>query len=146
MTLATLPPPARLDLSPRPAASLRTREVGPGWEILLMPEPLARLVTDTITGSAAEPAVGWIFAHASQWGVFLPEGSADPAWPAGTTYLKTGAHVTLPPFTWGFAERDGTSGWVSQDGGPFSRPLLLHPVVTHLATDVACSVSAAPEA
>ncbi|WP_158713643.1 hypothetical protein [Streptomyces sp. NRRL WC-3626] len=110
-----------------------------------MPEPLARLVTDTITRSAAASAVGWVFTHAGQWGVFLPERSDDPAWPPGTTYLKAGTHVTLPPFTWGFAECDGTSGWVSQDGGPLSRPLLLHPIVSLLATDVTCSASPEPE-
>ncbi|MGW3955364.1 hypothetical protein ACWEKM_31530 [Streptomyces sp. NPDC004752] len=110
-----------------------------------MAEPLARLVTDTIRGSAAASAVGRVFAHAGQWGVFLPERSDDPAWPPGTTYLKAGTHVTLPPFTWGFADHDGTSGWVSQDGDLLSRPLLLHPVVTLLATDVTGSASPAPE-
>lgn len=145
MTITTLTPPARLDLSPNPSEGPRTREVGPGWEVLLMPEPLARLVTGTITQSAAAAAVGWVFAHAGQWGVFLPERSDDPAWPLGTTYLKAGTHVTLPPFTWGFTECDGTSGWVSQDGGPLSRPLLLHPIVALLATDTPRSVSPEPE-
>lgn len=146
MTLATLPPPNGLDLSPRPSAGPRTREVGPGWEVLLMPEPFARIVTDAITRSAAAHALGWIFAHDGHWGVFLPEQSDDPAWPPGTTYLKAGTRVTLPPFTWGLTDGDGTCGWVSQDGAPLSRPLLLHPIVALLAPEVTCSVSPAPEA
>ncbi|QKZ23891.1 hypothetical protein [Streptomyces chartreusis] len=110
-----------------------------------MPEPLARLVTAKLMRSAAASAMGWIFAHAGHWGVFLPERSNDRAWPPGTTYLKTGEHVTLPPFTWGFAECGGISGWVNQDGVPLSRPLLLHPIVTLLANDVTRSASPDPE-
>lgn len=37
----------------------------------------------------------------------------------------------------GSTERDGASVWVSLAGYAFSRPLLLHPVVTALATDLA---------
>ncbi|MGC5264039.1 hypothetical protein ACPXCO_23775 [Streptomyces cyaneofuscatus] len=53
--------------------------------------------------------------------------------------------MTLPPYHWRLAERDGTCGWVSLNGHPFSRPLLLHPVVTLIAAEMSCSTSPAPE-
>ncbi|MFD4525567.1 hypothetical protein ACFWP7_16905 [Streptomyces sp. NPDC058470] len=135
MTLATLPritpgPP------PRTAEPDRLQHVGPGWEVLFMPAPLGRLVRGALAGRPARAApLGWVFAHAGQWGIFLPEESDDPAWPPGTTYLKAGASVTLPPLG---AQQDGQDcafGWVSRDGSPLSRPLLVHPVVTALAAD-----------
>jgi hypothetical protein len=100
-----------------------------------MPEPLARSVLAKIAGTTASSAVGWIFAHRGAWGVFLPALSDDPAWPSGTTYLKTGGRVALPPVNCRFVEGDRTSGWVNRTGHPLSRPLLLHPVVTLLAHD-----------
>ncbi|MGV9934043.1 hypothetical protein ACWDY4_26250 [Streptomyces olivaceoviridis] len=45
-----------------------------------MPKPLARSVLATIAGTAAQSAVGWVFAHGSVWGIFLPALSGDPAW------------------------------------------------------------------
>lgn len=120
---------------PRPDEVLQTQQVGPGWEVLLMPAPLGRLVMDLLAGRAARTApLGWVFAHADHWGIFLPEGSDDPAWPPGTTYLKAGANVTLPPLDLEPAHDRGF-GWVSRDGSPLSRPLLLHSVLTALATD-----------
>ncbi|MYU06030.1 hypothetical protein GTY81_19510 [Streptomyces sp. SID8366] len=145
MTLATLPRHNRLGPSPGLADGVWTGKVGPGWEVLLMPEPLARLVTDALSGSAAQSALGWTFACAGHAGAFLPEQSDDPAWPPATTYLKTGALVTLPPFTWRVARLDSTPGWVRRTGDPLSQPLLLHPIVTLLATDSACSPPPAPE-
>ncbi|MFF7400660.1 hypothetical protein [Streptomyces murinus] len=139
MTLATLPRPNRLGSSPERAEGWGMREVGPGWEVLLMPAPLGRLVTDALRRSAAASAVGWIFAHAGHWGILLPERSDDPAWPPGTTYLKTGGPVTLPPSPRHVAFCDSTPRWVRRDGDLLSRPLLLHPVVTLLATSAACS-------
>ncbi|WP_446044898.1 hypothetical protein [Streptomyces olivaceus] len=136
MTLATLMPRSAAEAPPHPAETSRSRQVGPGWEVLLMPMPLGRLVTAALARRPARTApLGWVFAASGQWGIFLPEESDDPAWPAETTYLKTGAHVTLPPFNQRGAERDSTSGWVSLDGSPLSRPLQLHPVLTALAAD-----------
>ncbi|MFF4933259.1 hypothetical protein ACFY2H_30875 [Streptomyces griseofuscus] len=133
MTLATLTRPIPA-LPQDPLEGVQLRQVGPGWEVLLMSEPLARLVTPVLAGRPARVApLGWVFAHAGQRGIFLPEQSDDPAWPPGTTYLKSGAKVTLPSFSQRWTEHDGTSGWVSLDGSPLSRPLLLHPVLTALA-------------
>ncbi|MCX4682206.1 hypothetical protein OG413_44300 [Streptomyces sp. NBC_01433] len=107
-----------------------------------MSEPLGRLVTRALAGRPAKvAALGWVFAHAGQWGIFLPEKSDDPAWPPDTTYLAAGGSVTLPPFNRRSPEHDGAFGWVSLDGSPLSRTLLLHPVVTALATDFPCHAS-----
>jgi hypothetical protein len=111
-------------------------QVGPGWEILLMPEPLARLTLRSLTGrpgTAATASLGWVFAHAGQWGIFLPEESDDPAWPPDATYLKAGANVTLPPWHWRIPPHHCGSGWVRQYGYPLSRPMMVHPVVTVLS-------------
>ncbi|MFC8016583.1 hypothetical protein [[Kitasatospora] papulosa] len=98
-----------------------------------MPKRLAHLALHTFARSTASAsALGWVFAHAGQCGVFLPEGSDNPAWPPGTTYLKAGANVMLPPLGAEPAQ-DSASGWVSQNGSPLSRPLLIHPVLTALA-------------
>lgn len=111
-----------------------------------MPELLAELVTHTLgENTVAASALGWTFAHAGQRGIFLPELSDDPAWPSGTTYLKTGASVTLPPFHWLLAERGGTEGWVTVDGPPLSKPLLLHPIVTVIAAEMANRPLRVPE-
>lgn len=135
MTLATLTRPTAAQPQ-GPREGLHLRQVGPGWEILLITEPLAQLATRVLASRPARvAALGWVFAHAGQRGIFLPEQSDDPAWPPGTTYLKTGANVTLPPFSQRWAEHDSTSGWVSLDCSPLSRPLLLHPVLTALAAD-----------
>lgn len=137
MTLATLSRSVPA-LPENPLEGVHLRQVGPGWEVLLMSEPLAQLVTRAFADRPVRAAaLGWVFAHAGQRGIFLPEQSNDPAWPPGTTYLKSGANVTLPSFSqrWAEHEHDGTSGWVSLDGSPLSRPLLLHPVLTALAAD-----------
>ncbi|MFI5822850.1 hypothetical protein ACIA8I_27710 [Streptomyces rishiriensis] len=138
MTLATLT--RSTTALPSRADAPGLRQVGPGWEVLLMPEPLARLVTRALAGRPVKvAALGWVFAHAGQWGIFLPEMSDDPAWPPGTTYLAAGGSVTLPPFSRRSAE--DAWGWVRLDGSPLSRPLLLHPVVTALAADLPPHVS-----
>ncbi|MEU0350844.1 hypothetical protein ABZ302_29085 [Streptomyces sp. NPDC006237] len=136
MTLATLAartasdPPIDFVLAARP------RMVGPDWEVLLMSERLGRLLVSTLAGRPARAApLGWVFAHAGQWGIFLPPESDEPAWPSDTTYLKAGTSLTLPtpgarPDAW-----PGASGWVSRDGNRLSRPLLVHPVLTSLAAD-----------
>ncbi|MEW1760489.1 hypothetical protein AB0393_28755 [Streptomyces cyaneofuscatus] len=118
---------------PELAATAQPQTVGPGWEVLLMPEPLGRLVVDALAGRPARTApLGWVFTHAGRWGIFLPLQSDQPAWPSCTTYLTAGASITLPPDearskTW------PACGWVSRDGEQLSRPLLLHPVLTALA-------------
>ncbi|MGW2652168.1 hypothetical protein ACWC1D_00675 [Streptomyces sp. NPDC001478] len=93
----------------------------------------------------AASALGWVFAHAGQWGILLPERSDVPAWPPGTTYLKAGASVTLPPFHSRLTDRDRTQGWANLDGPPLSKPLVLHPVITRLAADMSTSTSPVPE-
>ncbi|MFJ6017469.1 hypothetical protein [Streptomyces sp. NPDC092952] len=126
--------PAALRPAPDLVPPLRSRTVGPGWEVLLMPEPLAQRVTAAAARSTTTP-VGWVFAHDDHWGILLPEGSGDPAWPSGTTYLPVGASVVLPPFTWRRPRH--RSGWVSQDGPMISRPLPVHHLVTQLAAEPA---------
>lgn len=111
-----------------------------------MPEPLVQHVTralgrTTVTASA----LGWTFTHAGQRGIFLPERSDEPAWPPGTTYLKTGESVTLPPFRQRMDEQDDTGGWTNLDGPPLSKPLLLHPIVTAIAADMSTRALPAPE-
>ncbi len=134
MTLAILMPRSVPEALPHPAETPRPRQVGPGWEILLMPVPLGRLVTAALARRPARTApLGWVVATSGQWGIFLPEESDDPAWPPETTYLKSGANVILPSFSQRWTEHGGTSGWVNLDGSPLSRPLLLHPVLTALA-------------
>ncbi|MEV7157113.1 hypothetical protein AB0N77_21190 [Streptomyces misionensis] len=116
---------------------IRAQEAGPCWDVLLMPESLGRLVMGALAGRPSRTAaLGWVFAHAGQWGVFLPAGSDAPAWPLCTTYLKTGWNVALPPDearpeTW-----TEVSGWVRRDGPQLSKPLLLHPIVTLLAAEM----------
>ncbi|MGX1632484.1 hypothetical protein ACWGUL_00260 [Streptomyces albidoflavus] len=111
-----------------------------------MPAPLAELVTHTLgENTVAASAMGWTFAHAGHRGIFLPELSDDPAWPPGTTYLKSGASVTLPPFHWRLAERGGTEGWVALNSQPLSKPMLLHPVVTLIAAELAHRAVPTPE-
>ncbi|MFE1476603.1 hypothetical protein ACFW6N_22475 [Streptomyces cyaneofuscatus] len=136
MTLATLATRTALEPAPGLALTARPRQVGPDWEVLLMSERLGRLLTSALAGRPARTApLGWVFAHAGQWGIFLPPESDEPAWPPDTTYLKAGTSVTLPapgarPDAW-----TGSSGWVSWDGNRLSRPLLVHPVLTSLAAD-----------
>ncbi|MFK0119320.1 hypothetical protein [Streptomyces sp. NPDC090994] len=136
MTLATLATRTAPDPPSDLAVAGRPRRVGPDWEVLLMPERLGRLLTSALAGRPARTApLGWVFAHAGQWGVFLPPESDEPAWPADTTYLTTGTSLTLPPAGARPDAWTGASGWVSQDGNLLSRPLLLHPVLTAVAAD-----------
>ncbi|WND40711.1 hypothetical protein RI578_41200 (plasmid) [Streptomyces sp. BB1-1-1] len=136
MTLATLVTRTALEPEPDLALAPRPRRVGPDWEVLLMSERLGRLLTSALAGRPARTApLGWVFAHAGQWGIFLPPESDEPAWPPDTTYLQAGTSLTLPtpgarPDAW-----TGASGWVSRDGNRLSRPLLVHPVLTSLAAD-----------
>ncbi|HWU05037.1 MAG TPA: hypothetical protein VN520_01290 [Streptomyces sp.] len=133
MTLATLATRTAPDPPSDLALAVQPRMVGPDWEVLLMPERLGRLLTSALAGRPARTApLGWVFAHAGQWGIFLPSESDKPAWPPDTTYLKAGTSLTLPmsgatPDAWTSA-----SGWVSQDGNRLSRPLLVHPVLMAL--------------
>ncbi|MET9776280.1 hypothetical protein ABZ023_18800 [Streptomyces sp. NPDC006367] len=146
MTLAILPTGQALGRPLSPDGAPRPQPVGPGWEVLLMPELLADLVAQALKRTAvAASALGWVFAHAGQRGIFLPEFSDVPAWPPGTTYLKAGASVTLPPYHWQLTDRDNTSGWVSQDGPPLSKPLLLHPIFALIAAGMPNCASSAPE-
>ncbi|MFJ4972112.1 hypothetical protein [Streptomyces sp. NPDC088755] len=146
MTLATLPSGTVTGRTRSPDGAVRPRQVGPGWEVLLMPAPLAELVTHTLgENTVAASAMGWTFAHAGHRGIFLPELSDDPAWPPGTTYLKAGASVSLPPFHWRLAERGGTEGWVALNSQPLSKPMLLHPVVTLIAAELAHRAVPTPE-
>ncbi|MFJ4741191.1 hypothetical protein [Streptomyces sp. NPDC088775] len=146
MTVATLPSGKAPDRPRSRDSAPRLRTAGPGWEVLLIPAPLAECVAHACERSAmAASALGWVFAHAGQWGIFLPERSDVPAWPSGTTYLKTGASVTLPPFHSRLTERDRTQGWVNLDGPPLSKPLILHPVVTRIAADMSTCASPVPE-
>jgi hypothetical protein len=134
MTCATAPgSPAA---SPAVPSSLRLPSadraqdtvVGTDWEVLLLPCPLARQVVSlTDRSRSAAAAIGWVFADGPSWGLFVPPGSQTPRWPAGTTYLATGATVTLPG-----RHPSGTGPhWVRLTGShPLSQPLLLHPLVT----------------
>ncbi|MET8816117.1 hypothetical protein ABZW47_29450 [Streptomyces sp. NPDC004549] len=127
------------------AEAARPQPVGPGWEVLLMPEPLGRLMVGALAGrpSTTTP-LGWVFAHADQWGIFLPSESDELSWPPGTTYLKAGASVTLPPEETRPETWTGAYGWVSRDGPPLSRPLLIHPVLAVLGADDASVAPCAP--
>ncbi|MFI0813939.1 hypothetical protein [Streptomyces echinatus] len=119
-----------------------TRAVGPGWEVLLMPPHVARLAMRAFARSTASAsAIGWMFQHAGQRGIFLPAESHDPAWPQGTTYLMAGENVTLPPPSWRVTEREDASGWVRLEGPLLSQPLLVHPIVTLIAADNSCGPS-----
>ncbi len=136
MTPATLVTRTALEPAPDIAPAARPRRVGPDWEVLHMPARLGRLLTSALAGRPARTApLGWVFAHAGQWGIFLPPESDEPVWPPDTTYLKAGTSLTLPtpgarPDAW-----TGAYGWVSRDGNRLSRPLLVHPVLTSLAAD-----------
>ncbi|MFI1408902.1 hypothetical protein ACH4Y0_03030 [Streptomyces sp. NPDC020707] len=135
VTLATLTRTAP-GPPPRPAEAAPPQQVGPGWEVLLMPAPLGRLVTDALAERSARAApLGWVFAHTGHWGIFPPERSDDLAWPPGTTYLKAGASITLPPPGAQPDRQSSASGWVRRDGGFLTRPLLVHPVLTALAAE-----------
>ncbi|MEV5279812.1 hypothetical protein ACFYMW_26110 [Streptomyces sp. NPDC006692] len=120
--------------------------VGPGWEVLLMPSPLTDRVVHALgRATMAASALGWVFSHAGQRGVLLPEQSDTPAWPPGTTYLRTGESVTLPPFSLRVDERDDAGGWMNLDGPPLSKPLLLHPIVTAIAAGMSTRALPSPE-
>ncbi|MFF9785738.1 hypothetical protein [Streptomyces nigrescens] len=111
MTLATLLPGMAPGRPLNPGNASRSRPVGAGWEVLLMPGPLAERDAHVLgRATMAASALGWVFALAGQRGIFLPERCDIPVWPPGTTYLKTGASVTLPPFHWRLAERGSTGG------------------------------------
>ncbi|MEU5839763.1 hypothetical protein ABZ820_39780 [Streptomyces diacarni] len=106
------------------------RAVGSGWDVVLVPEGVARQAVQALYELPADP-VGTVFALDGQWGFFLPEESDEPRWPPYVRYLKAGASVTLPPACW-TRDLDGTgSGWVRRpwDGRLLTPPLMLHPMV-----------------
>lgn len=97
-------------------------------------QALGQLMTGALAGRPTRTApLDWVFARGCEWGIFLPAESDDPAWPPGTTYLKAGTSLTLPPIRLRPDVRTGASAWVSWDGNLLSRPLLLHPILTALA-------------
>jgi hypothetical protein len=110
------------------ADRVQDAEVGPDWEVLLLPRQLARQVISLTNRSrSADTAIGWAFADGPRWGIFLPPGSQTPRWPACTTYLATGATVTLP----GRNPHGPGPHWVRRtESRLLSHPLLLHPLVT----------------
>lgn len=98
-----------------------------------MPVSLARPVVHRLDRTtAAADAVGWVFTTGSHWGFFLPDGSDDPVWPSGTTYLKPETCL-LSPVERQLPQRDGEYQWVRRTGPPISRPLPLHVVVSLIA-------------
>ena len=103
--------------------------VGPGFDIVMVPEHHARQAVALLDRLALDP-IGSVFADHDRWGFFLPEESDSPAWPPATEYLHGGASVTLPPFHWP-APAYGATGWVRHraDGRLFTAPLMLHPVL-----------------
>jgi hypothetical protein len=107
-----------------------TRPVGPGWDVVLIPEAIARRAVRALDRVRLD-AVGTVFAHHGTWGFFVPEQSDDPEWPDGITYRSAGSTVVLPPLSPGPG-----SGWVRarHDGRLLTRPLLLHPVVSQVTT------------
>lgn len=106
------------------------RPVGPAWEVVLVPERIARPAVQAL--DELSPALlGAVFSIQGRWGFFVPEESAGPPWPAGTRYLQTGAALTLPPACWKNAT-SSDAGWVRRppDGRLLTPPLILHPMVT----------------
>ncbi|MEV8333866.1 hypothetical protein [Streptomyces niveus] len=98
--------------------------IGPTFEIVLVPEMTARRAVSQL--DRIEPSiVGCVFAVDGLWGFVFPDESNEPSWPQGTTYLRVGETVTVPPARWQYVERE--TGWVRRRGThPFIPPLLLH--------------------
>lgn len=107
------------------------RPVGPGWEVVLVPEHTARPAAQALAGLSPD-LVGAVFSIQGRWGFFVPEESDVPRWPAGIRYLKAGVTVTLPPACWKRPWTGTGPGWVHRPAGGrlLTPPLLLHPMVS----------------
>ncbi|MEU0843928.1 hypothetical protein ABZ370_31250 [Streptomyces sp. NPDC005962] len=109
------------------------REVGPGWDVVLVPEQVAHRAVVALGALSTNP-VGAVFAIHGVWGFFLPPESDIPPWPARVQYLRSGSQVTLPPSCWTRDQSGSGSGWVRSrsDGHLLTPPLMLHPIVAAL--------------
>lgn len=108
------------------------RSVGAGWEVVLIPQRVARIAVQALD-AVWRDLVGAVFAIEGSWGFFVPEESDEPEWPHPARYLRSGTTVTLPPAHWMCAAGSGP-GWVRrpEDGRLLTPPLVLHPMVaTH---------------
>jgi hypothetical protein len=111
--------------------------VGPGFEVVLIPEQVARHTVSRLDRLQLE--VGAVVAVSGCWGFFvLPESDGvSLSWPTAIEYLEVGSRVTLPPAHWPITvPGSGRTGWIRQqhDGRMFTSSLMLHTVAAAVCT------------
>ena len=113
------------------ADQLTSVQVGPGWEVVRVPEMQARQAVARLD-CLDSGLVGAVCATGGWWSFFVPEDSDDPPWPEPAVYLASGAAVTLPPASWARNAAARGAGWVRRcrQGRLFTAPLFLHLAVT----------------
>jgi hypothetical protein len=113
------------------ADHLSSGHVGPGWEVVRVPETLARQAVARLDRLSSD-LVGAVCAIGGWWSFFVPEGSNDPQWPEPAAYLASGAAVTLPPASWERNAAARGARWVRRchQGRVFTAPLFLYLAVT----------------
>jgi hypothetical protein len=131
---------ARLLVDRLPFIAPAALPVGPGFEVVLMPEAQARRALGDLDRLIELDPVEFVFVFAvdDRWGFFVPEESAQPSWPADVEYLKAGSVVTVPPAHWRHGTCQAGTGWVRRrcDGRLFPPPLILHPILAAISQHV----------
>ncbi|MER5549543.1 hypothetical protein ABT072_45900 [Streptomyces sp. NPDC002589] len=113
-----------------------TLPVGPGFEVVLINEDLARQAVALLDRMelSVDP-VGAVCAVEGRWAFFLPEESDIPAWPAHTQYLSCGTTLPLPPIPGTSPAPINSTRWIRWQplGRVITAPLLLQLAVNAVA-------------